>query len=117
MERIIDTGYAVTSGNIFEVRNNKAMKFAVGYNGDLTILGAINATTFVGNLTGNVSGSSGSCTGNAATATLAATATSAGKWTTARTLALTGDVTGSVSLDGSTVSNCVLAQRPIGVVS
>lgn len=39
--------------------------------------------------------------GNAATATTATTATSAGKLTTARTIELTGDVTGSVSFDGS----------------
>ena len=31
--------------------------------------GTIIAKTFVGNVTGNISGSSGSCTGNAATAT------------------------------------------------
>ena len=38
--------------------------------------GALTATSFVGNVTGNTSGSSGSCTGNAATATaLAAAAT------------------------------------------
>jgi len=36
---------------------------------------ALTATTFVGALTGNASGSSGSCTGNAATATLATTST------------------------------------------
>ena len=40
----------------------------------------------------NTSGSSASCTGNAATAT---------KLATARTISLTGDVTGSVSFDGS----------------
>lgn len=42
---------------------------------------------------GSITGSSGSCTGNAATAT---------KWATGRTIALTGDVTGtSVAFDGS----------------
>jgi len=45
-----------------------------------------------GNVTGNTSGSSGSTTGNAATATALATA---------RTIALSGDVTGSASFDGS----------------
>lgn len=45
-----------------------------------------------GNVTGNVSGSSGSCTGNAATA---------GRLQTARNITLSGDVTGSVSFDGS----------------
>ena len=42
---------------------------------------------------GSITGSSGSCTGNAATAT---------KWATGRTIALTGDVTGtSAAFDGS----------------
>lgn len=45
-----------------------------------------------GNVTGNISGSSGSTTGNAATAT---------KLATARTVQLSGDVTGSASFDGS----------------
>ena len=40
--------------------------------------GTVNATTFVGALTGNASGSSGSCTGNAATATTLATARNIG---------------------------------------
>jgi hypothetical protein len=42
------------------------------------------AANFIGNLTGN-----------------AATATSAAKWTTARTITLGGDLTGNVSIDGS----------------
>lgn len=43
----------------------------------------------------------GSITGNAATATSATSATSAATLTTARTISLTGDVTGSVSFNGS----------------
>ena len=58
-----------------------------------------------GNVTGNVSGSSGSCTGNAVTATTAKTCTgnsaTATKLQTARTISLNGDVTGSVSFNGS----------------
>lgn len=49
--------------------------------------GNLSSTTFtgtvVGDVTGNISGSSGSCTGNAATATLATTATNATNATTA----------------------------------
>lgn len=41
-------------------------------------------------------------TAKAASASTADRATTAGKWTTARTLALSGGATGSVSLDGST---------------
>jgi len=54
------------------------------------------AATFIGNLTGNVTGNvTGNLTGNADTAT------TAGKWTTARTITLGGDLTGNVSIDGS----------------
>tara|TARA_B100001113_G_scaffold117602_1_gene96063 strand:- start:491 stop:3664 length:3174 start_codon:yes stop_codon:yes gene_type:complete len=45
------------------------------YTGNLKISGVATATTFVGNLTGNASGSSGSCTGNSATATEATNVT------------------------------------------
>lgn len=45
---------------------------------------SVTSTAFVGALTGN-----------------ADTATTAGKWTTARTITLAGDLTGSVSIDGS----------------
>lgn len=47
-------------------------------------LSSVTSTSFVGALTGN-----------------ADTATSAGKWTTSRTLTLGGDLTGNVSIDGS----------------
>jgi hypothetical protein len=47
-------------------------------------LTSVTSTAFVGALTGN-----------------ADTATSAGKWTTSRTITLAGDLTGSVSIDGS----------------
>ncbi len=43
----------------------------------------------------------GALNGNATSATTAATATSAGKLTTARTISLSGDVTGSTTFDGS----------------
>ena len=54
----------------------------------------ITATTFVGNLRGNAdtATTASSCSGNAATAT---------KLQTARTISLTGDVTGSGTFDGS----------------
>lgn len=48
---------------------------------------------FIGDLTGNAT--------SATTATTATKATSADKWTTARTLTLTGHASGSVSMDGS----------------
>jgi hypothetical protein len=51
-------------------------------------LTSVTSTSFTGALTGNVTGN-------------ADTATSAGKWTTARTLTLAGDLSGSVSIDGS----------------
>lgn len=43
----------------------------------------------------------GALQGNATSATTATTATSANKWTTARTITLSGNASGSVSLDGS----------------
>lgn len=43
----------------------------------------------------------GSISGNAATATSATSATCASKWTTARTLCICGDASGSASIDGS----------------
>ena len=52
--------------------------------GDIMTGSLTNTSGFVGPLTGNAS-----------------TATSAGKWTTARTLTLSGDLSGSVSIDGS----------------
>jgi hypothetical protein len=54
--------------------------------------GTLVADTFEGTLVGAVTGN---VTGNAATAT------SAGKWTTARTITLGGDLSGNVSIDGS----------------
>lgn len=42
--------------------------------GNLSVVGTVTAPTFIGNLTGNASGSSGSTTGNAATATALQTA-------------------------------------------
>ena len=62
----------------------------------------LNVSTVYGNLVGNV-------TGNADTAT---TATTAGKWTTARTITLGGDLSGSVSIDGS--SNVTLTATVSG---
>ena len=54
----------------------------------------VTATTFAGALSGNATSATtaSSCTGNSATAT---------KLATARTISLTGDVTGSASFDGS----------------
>ena len=60
----------------------------------------VTGDTMTGSLT-NSSGFVGPLTGNASTAT------SAGKWTTARTLTLSGDLSGSVSIDGS--ANVVIA--------
>jgi hypothetical protein len=60
---------------------------AISLGSSSTTLGgltSVTSTSFVGALTGN-----------------ADTATSAGKWTTARTITLGGDLTGSASIDGS----------------
>lgn len=65
----------VLGGNILRLRAS-----GVDVSGALSASGG-----FTGNVTGNVTG----------------TATNADKWTTARTLSFTGDVTGSASVDGS----------------
>jgi len=85
------TGSATGEGSVFTVNSN-----ATPDNTPDTIVyrdseggfsaGTITATEFVGSMVGNT-------IGNADTAT---------KWTTPRTLTVTGDSTGSVTLDGST---------------
>ena len=58
---------------------------------------------------GSISGSSGTCTGNAATAT---------RWATGRTIALTGDVTGtSTAFDGSAAMSFAATLANSGVVA
>lgn len=58
---------------------------------------------------GSISGSSGSCTGNAATAT---------RWATGRTIALTGDVTGtSTAFDGSAAMSFAATLANSGVAA
>lgn len=76
-----------------------AMTGPVTSSSTFTAAGFIGPLT--GNVTGNTSGSSGSCTGNAATASVAATATTASGLVTARTIAMTGDVTWSLSFQGT----------------
>lgn len=58
--------------------------------------GTVFATKFDGDLIGNATSAT-----TATTATSATSANSASRWTTARTLTLTGDVSGSASIDGS----------------
>jgi len=82
-----------------------------GFRGNLTGNVTGNLT---GNVTGNCSGSSGSCSGNATSATKLQTARTingtnfngtgnitTAKWGTARTLSLSGAVSGSANVDGS----------------
>lgn len=84
---------------------NKAVKR--GASGEFAA-GVITAT-FVGDVTGNVSGSSGSCTGNAATAT---TATTAGTCTgNAATVTTNANLTGDVTSVGNATT---LAKVPVG---
>ena len=65
-----------------------------------TLTGALVGTTFTGALTGNAS-----------------TATLASKLTAARTISLTGDVTGSVSFDGSTDVTLATSYKSSGVTA
>lgn len=65
--------YLVADGSIYlKVNGNtwaNAKTITLDTGANLSGLAKVTATSFVGNVTGNVSGSSGSCTGNAATAT------------------------------------------------
>ena len=56
---------------------NKDDTGSAGFSRGIVVTGVTTSTSFVGNVTGNVSGSSGSCTGNAATATEATEAIAA----------------------------------------
>lgn len=95
------------SGDI-NMQNNK-----IRFTGNGGVEGNVTGDV-TGNVSGNCSGSSGSCTGNAATATKLKDARTingtsfngtgnitTSKWGTARTLALSGAVSGSASIDGS----------------
>ena len=77
-------GYAWADGSKSKLINE--YKFADGNTG----LAQVTASQF-----------NGALNGNATSATSATKASSAAKWTTARTLSLTGSVTGSVTIDGS----------------
>ena len=72
--------------------------------------GNLSSTTFtgavVGDVTGNISGSSGSCTGNAATATLATNATNATNATTATNAATATNATNVTVAAESTDTTC-----------
>ena len=56
---------------------NKDDTGSAGFSRGVVVTGITTSTSFVGNVTGNASGSSGSCTGNAATATEASEASAA----------------------------------------
>ena len=79
-----DLVYLISCTNADVASNKNTIHKSVTWNADT---GELSATSFVGNVTGNCSGSSGSCTGNAKTAT---TATSAGSANTSTTRG-TGD--------------------------
>tara|TARA_R100001443_G_scaffold48985_2_gene61379 strand:- start:6963 stop:7253 length:291 start_codon:yes stop_codon:yes gene_type:complete len=56
---------------------NKEDTSSVAFPRGAVVTGVVTSTSFEGNVTGDISGSSGSCTGNSATATTAAEATEA----------------------------------------
>ena len=120
-ERLIYVG-SVTSGALTAVTQDSGLTYNPSS-------GSLTSATFIGALTGNASGSSASCTGLSATATALATARniggvsfngtaditlpgvnsggnqnttgSAATLTTARAIALSGDVVGTANFDGS----------------
>ena len=78
-----------TGNNAFMGWDESADKFIVG------------TTTATGASTGNLTISSGTLVANTFEGALSGNATTASAWQTARTLSLTGAVTGSASIDGS----------------
>lgn len=83
----VDNAVSSVGGDFVHLSGSETITGAKTFTSTITASGGV-----TGNVSGNCSGSSGSCTGNAATAT---------KLQTARTISLTGDVTGSASFDGS----------------
>lgn len=111
------------SGDI-NMQNNK-----IRFTGNGGVEGNVTGNV-TGNVSGNCSGSSGSCTGNAATATKLKDARTingtsfngtgnitTSKWGTARTLALSGAVSGSASVDGSGNVTISTTQANIAVLT
>lgn len=77
---VLQVGDDIHANIIFENASTGMMATLYG-NGNLNVKGTVTAPTFVGSLSGNSS--------------------TASKWQTARTLSLSGAVTGSASIDGS----------------
>jgi len=89
----LNTAVALTQGATDQATANTLLKRDSS--------GGVRANTFYGNVVGNVSGTVTGGSTSAGSATTAGTATQANKLTTARTIALSGDATGSASFDGS----------------
>ncbi len=94
---------------------NEAGTGSPGFPYGANITGVATATSFVGNLTGNASGSSGSCTGNAATATVA---TNAQGLTGSPNISV-GTITasGSVSIGGTLTYEDVTNIDSVGIIT
>lgn len=125
LESIEDLSTVITTAGGKTITGTLAVEG--GITGNVTGNVAGNVT---GNVTGNVSGSSGSCTGNAATATKLATARTingtnfdgsgnitTAKWGTARTIGVSGAVSGSASIDGSGNVTITTTQANIAVLT
>ena len=110
MTQAYNNGYPATYGNVISLRGQGDGQIFVGWSGTDGAHAPVYVRSKRDNVTTanwsswaqfytsanpqpSVTGSSGSCTGNSATAT---------KLATARTISLTGSVTGSASFDGST---------------
>lgn len=74
---------AITTGDVFRIKEGSVSStlFSINGNGVSAFSGNVTAPTFIGALTGNAS--------------------TASKWATARTITLGGDLTGNMSIDGS----------------
>ena len=110
------TTNTVISDNLIELNNGAASNandsgivIERGSTGDNAFMGwdesadkfIVGTTTATGASTGNLTISSGTLVANTFEGALSGNATTASAWQTARTLSLTGAVTGSASIDGS----------------
>lgn len=73
--------------------------------GNVTFSGAVTASSFTGNLTGDITGNANTANYATTAGSTAGNAQTADALSTARTISLTGDVSGSASFDGSSNVN------------
>ena len=85
--------------------------------GGIVITGVATAASFVGNVTGNTSGSSGSCTGNSATATNASGITGTPNIEVNNIVGVAATFTGNVTIGGTLTKEDVTNIDSVGLIT